>query len=58
MPCFFHKWKVVSYQAVEIVRGTNPIPLEYETHVTMVCRRCGKPRLKILKGAWNPGGET
>lgn len=51
---FFHKWDWYGYRHYRDVSFSSVGVID--TEVVGECRRCGKPRVKTVRGQWTPKG--
>lgn len=51
-----HDWRVTSVQPIDIYSefGDGKRPIRTKTDVSMICKKCGWPRIKTMRGEWTP----
>lgn len=54
---FFHQWKVISSQPVEVFDDDSNIPCHRYTDFLYECRRCEKFKCIRINGTWTRGDD-
>lgn len=50
-----HRWKTLSHRQIEVYESSRSArPIKVKTEFSQVCEKCGKPRVRTIKGGWEP----